>query len=127
MGLNTANNNYYSKRGAKNPRGCFVIEHHIESQWLYNDNPLYPKLHAFDKQCVSKMKKGKLTKTAALNDFVKLVTVAMKDYEKGSNGRYRITLTQHDKMLVAREIFEDMWENLQVYKPDKVLPKPKRK
>lgn len=112
---------YYQQKGAKDPHAAEEID-----LWINNTRPLYEQMMGFKDNYVLKIQKGKFNKNLAIKGLVNVVKVAITHYNK-QGFDWRVSLSEHDKMLVAKALFEDMWDEYLCKIKAEVPPKPARR
>jgi hypothetical protein len=112
---------YYKQKGADNPWAAQEID-----LWINNTRPIYNQYMAFRDNYALKIQKGKFDKNLATKGLINLVKAAITHYNKQGYDE-RITLSQKDKAIVARSLFEDLWNEYLSKIKAEIPPKPTRR
>lgn len=114
---------YFKKRKANNPYNCDEL-----TLWLENDRAYEEQiLKKVRGKYISRIQKGTFDKKLGVKGLVNWITVGIAYYNRDPHNEDRISLTVHDKELVAKLFFDYMWTEYLSKVKSEVPPKPTRR
>jgi len=96
---------YFKKKGAKQPFECQTL-----AFWMESDRPTEEAEEYIRRQYTSKIQKGKFDRKLGIKGMVNHVVRAIAGFNKDPSNEFRLSLSQHDKELVATLFFDYMWD-----------------